>query len=472
MNHSRRVFASSALGAFIVTANVSTMNVAFPDLERSFSDASRSDLTWVLNSYTITFAALLIPAGRLADRLGRRELFTAGLVVFGLASIAVGAAPSPEFMIAARIGQGVGGALVMPASLGLLLASTPVGQRTATVARWGSITALGVAAGPSLGALIIDLGGWRWAFLPLPLFCLASHLFGRGVLPDTVVDTHAPLPDLAGAVVLAGAMALLSFGIIQIRPWGLSSPGVVAALAGATALTVALVWRSLHHPSPALPVSLFPIRSFSAANAATAIQSGALSALLLVNVLWLTGGWGYPILQAGLATLPSPVIVALLAPVMGRLGTRFGVRAVAVPGSLIWTAGVSCYLLFVGEEPDFWVAWVPAALLVAIGIAMTFPLVSAAAVVDVPPAQFSVASGVNNVGRQLGATIGVATLVAILGEGARLDNFHQAWLVVALAGPAAAIALLFLPAESGKRRADVPDPAARRDAPDLNKAEA
>lgn len=456
MPRSLRVFISSALGAFIVTANVSTMNVAFPDLEATFDDASRGALTWVLNSYTITFAALLIPFGRLADRFGRRELFTIGLAVFAGASILVGAAPTLGVMIGARVAQGVGGAMITPSSLGLLLASTPIAQRTATVARWGSMTALGVAAGPSIGAFIVDAASWRWAFLPLPLFCLASYLFGRRTLPDTAVDPEARLPDLVGATMLAAAMALLSYGIIQIRPWGWSSTGVLAALGTAVLLTVALVVRSRHHAAPALPLNLFPIRSFSAANAATTIQSGALSAILLVNVLWLTGGWGYSIFQAGLATLPSPIVVALLAPTMGRLGSRYGVRAVAIPGSLVWTAGVSCYALFVGEEPNFLLHWLPGALLVAVGISMTFPLVTAAAVSDVPPAQFAVAGGVNNVGRQLGATIGVAVLVSIIGDGLHLSSFRHAWMAVALAGPVAAGCLLMMPSTSGRRVPEMP----------------
>ena len=303
------------------------------------------------------------------------------------------------------------------------------------------------------------------------MFCLASYLFGRRALPDTAVDPEARLPDLAGAVMLAAAMALLSYGIIQIRPWGWSSTGVAAALGASVVLTVALVLRSRHHPAPALPMNLFPIRSFSAANAATTIQSGALSATLLVNVLWLTGGWGYSIFQAGMATLPSPIVVALLAPTMGRLGSRYGVRAIAIPGSLVWMTGVGFYALFVGEEPNFLLHWLPGALLVAVGISMTFPLVTAAAVSDVPPAQFAVAGGVNNVGRQLGATLGVAALVSIIGDGVHLSSFRHAWIAVALAGPLAAGCLLLMPATSGRRLPETPTPTPAPAPPPLPAAE-
>ena len=175
----RLVFLSTALGAFLVTANVSTMNVAFPDLEKTFVDTSRGSLTWVLNAYTIAFAALLIPAGRLADRFGRRRVFMIGLGVFAISSMLVGAAPNFSVVILARVIQGVGGALLTPASLGLLLAVTPDSARMTTVAKWGSLTALGVATGPAVGSLIVNSYGRRWAFLLLPPFCLLANLTGK-----------------------------------------------------------------------------------------------------------------------------------------------------------------------------------------------------------------------------------------------------------------------------------------------------
>ena len=318
LRRTRLVFLSTALGAFLVTANVSTMNVAFPDLEQTFPDTDRGTLTWVLNAYTISFAALLIPAGRLADRFGRRHMFIAGLSLFALSSLLVGAAPTFPILVAARVAQGVGGALLTPASLGLLLAGTPPSERMAVVAKWGSLTALGVATGPVLGALIVNSHGWRWAFIVLPPFCLLSYLAGKNTLPETPADANAPFPDIVGAILLATSMALLAFSIVQVGPWGWSSEGVLSAGCISLIFLAITLMKGRRHKAPALPIHLFRIRSLSMANLATTIQSAGLSASLIVNVLWLTQGWGYSIRTAGLASAPVPIFVALTAPWVGN----------------------------------------------------------------------------------------------------------------------------------------------------------
>ena len=354
LRRTRLIFLSTALGAFLVTANVSTMNVAFPDLEQTFPDTDRGTLTWVLNAYTISFAALLIPAGRLADRFGRRNMFIAGLSLFALSSLLVGAAPTFPILVAARVSQGVGGALLTPASLGLLLAGTPPSERMAVVAKWGSLTALGVATGPVLGALIVNSHGWRWAFMVLPPFCLLSYLAGKSSLPETPADANAPFPDIVGAILLATSMALLAFSIVQVGPWGWSSGGVLSAACISLVFLAITLMKGRRHKAPALPVHLFRIRSLSMANLATTIQAAGLSASLIVNVLWLTQGWGYSIRTAGLASAPVPIFVALTAPWVGKLGALYGVRIIAVPGSFFWGAGVLIYALFVTENPNYW----------------------------------------------------------------------------------------------------------------------
>ena len=180
------------------------------------------------------------------------------------------------------------------------------------------------------------------------------------------------------------------------------------------------------------------------ANLATAIQSAGLSASILVNVLWLTQGWGYSIRTAGLATAPLPLFVACLAPFVGKLGTRYGVRVIAVPGSFSWGIGVLMYALFVTETPNYWGLWLPASILVAIGVATTFPIISAAAVSEVPPEDFAVGGSLNQVGRQFGATIGVAALITVVGSGVDISAYHNAWFVTAATGPLAALAVFFI----------------------------
>jgi len=440
----RLVFLSTALGAFLVTANVSTMNVAFPDLEKTFVDTSRGSLTWVLNAYTISFAALLIPAGRLADRFGRRRVFMIGLTVFALSSMLVGAAPNFSVVILARLVQGVGGALLTPASLGLLLAVTPDSERMTTVAKWGSLTALGVATGPAVGSLIVNSYGWRWAFLLLPPFCLLAYLTGKNTLPGNAPNDQAPFPDIVGALLLATSMALLAFSIVQVGPWGWASFGVIGTLLLSLVLLVFTFVKGLKHKAPAIPTHLFRIQSLNMANIATAIQSAGLSASILVNVLWLTQGWGYSIRTAGLATAPLPLFVACLAPFVGKLGSRYGVRVIAVPGSFSWGLGVLMYALFVTETPNYWGLWLPSSIMVAIGVATTFPIISAAAVSEVPPEDFAVGGSLNQVGRQFGSTVGVAALITMVGSGVDLNAFHNAWFVTAATGPLAALAVFFI----------------------------
>ena len=450
----RLIFLSTAVGAFLVTANVSTMNVAFPDLERTFTETSRGGLTWVLNAYTISFAALLIPAGRLADRFGRRQMFMAGLWMFAASSVLVGVAPSFSMVIAARVAQGVAGALIAPASLGLLLAGTDESARMATVAKWGAVTALGVATGPSIGAFIVDSMGWRWAFLLLPPFCLLAYVMGRGCLPRTTTDRQAPLPDVVGAITLAGSMALLAFAIVQIRPWGWGSSGVMISVAVSVALFLMTLLRGRGHPAPALPTHLFALRSLSFANIATMLQAGGMSASMLINILWLTEGWGYSITEAGLATAPLPIMVAFMAPVVGRLGSRYGVRMFAIPGSFAWAVGLLLYALFVTAEPNFLGLWLPAQVIMAVGVATTFPIISAAAVSEVGPADFAVAGAINQIGRQVGATVGVAALVTLVGDSGDLDAFRQAWIYAAAMGPVSALAVFFIGPSRGSTQRD------------------
>lgn len=451
---SRLVFISTALGAFLVTANVSTMNVAFPDLARTFPLSSRGELTWVLNAYTISFAALLIPAGRLADRFGRRQMFMAGLGMFAASSVLVGVAPEFSLVIAARVAQGVAGALIAPSSLGLLLAGTDESARMATVAKWGAVTALGVATGPSIGAFIVDSMGWRWAFLLLPPFCLLAYVVGRGCLPRSATDRDAPLPDVLGATMLAGSMALLAFAIVQIRPWGWGSSGVAISVGASAGLFIVTLMRGRGHVAPALPTHLFALRSLSFANVATMLQAGGMSASMLVNILWLTEGWGYSITEAGLATAPLPIMVAFMAPAVGRLGSRYGVRVFAIPGSFAWALGLLLFALFVTSEPNFLALWLPASAIMAVGVATTFPIVSAAAVSEVGPADFAVAGAINQIGRQVGATVGVAALVTLVGDSGDLASFRQAWIYAAAMGPVSAIAVFFIGPSRGPSQQD------------------
>ncbi|HXY43851.1 MAG TPA: MFS transporter, partial [Acidimicrobiales bacterium] len=304
------VFVVTALGAFMASLDLSIVNIAFPALQRSFSHDPRASLVWVITGYSIVFGSLLVTAGRTADRLGRKQVFLAGLAIFSLGSALCGFAPSLGVLVAGRVIQGVGAAAMLPASLGLLLGAFAIQRRSQIVALWGGVGALAVATGPSLGASLIAAGGWRWVFfVNLPIGALAAVL-GSRVLASAERASSQAKPDYAGVVLVSTGLAALVLGISQGPTWGWSSGRIVTCFALAVVLGTAFIVRSSRHAQPVLDLSLFSARSFSLANAATLVYSMGFFAMLLGNILFLTGVWHYSILRAGLAVTPGPLVVA------------------------------------------------------------------------------------------------------------------------------------------------------------------
>ncbi|MFL6204853.1 MAG: MFS transporter [Acidimicrobiales bacterium] len=429
------VFSVAVAGAFVVALDLSIVNVAFPSIGRSFPEASTSTLSWVLSAYSVVFGALLLGAGRIADRSGRRRWFLRGVAVFTVGSLLCGVATSEWMLIGGRVVQAVGAALLMPASLAILLAATAAELRPQAVAMWGGISALAVATGPSLGAVLIDAGGWRWAFfINLPVLLVVGLVTTR-VVTETVVG--GPPPDLVGVAALSLAVGLLALGITQSDDWGWSSPGVVGSLLGAAALALTSIRRARVHPAPAIDLSLFENRTVALANASTVAYAIGFFAMLLANVLFLTEVWGYSTLKAGLAITPGPLVVAALSRSTGALAGRIGYRPVLVAGSIVFAAAQVWSLALMPLEPDYLGRWLPASLLSGLGVALTFPVLSAAAVAGLPPDRFGMGGAINQTARQMGAVLGVALLVAILGTpaspAAALDAFQRAWFLCAAA---------------------------------------
>ena len=443
------VFAVTVAGAFMVALDLSIVNIAFPSLTRSFASVSTTTLSWVLSSYSVVFGALLLGAGRVVDRSGRKRSFLGGLAIFTVGSAACAAAPAAGLLIAGRVVQAIGAALLMPASLALLLGATPASQRARAVAMWGGISALAVATGPSLGSLLVDAGGWRWAFLVnLPVAAVAA-LVGRRVLTEAAAGGRAP--DLLGVGVVTVAVAALALGITQGSEWGWTTWRVLGALTAALVLGIVAVSRSRTHAAPAIDLAIFRSRTVALANAGTLVYAIGFFAMLLGNVLFLTSVWHYSTLRAGLAITPGPLVVAALSSTTGRWASRYGYRLVLVAGSLLFAAGELLIILRVGTTPSYLVDWLPSALLVGLGVAFTFPVLSAAAVSGLPAEKFGVGGAINQTSRQLGAVLGVALLVSIIGTpattAAAMDAFRHAWLLSVVAAlTCAALALGHVPA--------------------------
>ncbi len=438
----RAIFIVTALGAFMGSLDLSIVNVAFPALERAFVHDSRATLSWVLTGYAIVFGSLLVVAGRTADRLGSRRVFFFGLGVFCLASFLCGVAPSVETLILGRFVQGVGAAAMLPASLGLLLAAYSKERRSEVVALWGGIGALAVATGPSLGALLITGFGWRAAFyVNLPVG-LVAWLVGRRVLATSNGTDSTSAPDYPGVALLSVALALAVLAISEGPTWGWTSPRILAGFAVAAALLASFLFRSSRHPQPVLDLTLFRARSFSVANSAALLYSMGFFAMLLGNILFLTSVWHYSILRAGLSVTPGPLVVAVISGPAGKLAGRVGFRRVMSLGFLVFTLGLLWYVWQVHAHAEYLKVWLPGTLIVGLGIGLTFPVISAAAVSSLEPSRYSVGSAVNQTARQIGGALGVAILVVILGSpkniNTALGNFHHLWIfsasMAALAG--------------------------------------
>jgi EmrB/QacA subfamily drug resistance transporter len=411
----RTVLLVGSFGAFLAFLDATVVNVAFPDIRASFPSTSISGLSWVLNAYNIVFASFLIVFGRLADLVGRRRVFTGGIAVFTLASVWCALAGSLDVLVAARVLQAMGAAMLVPASLAVIVEAFPADKRGHAVSLWGASAAVAAGLGPPIGGALVELGGWRWAFaVNLPIGAVAWWLARR-----TLVESRAPgsrrVPDLRGAVLLAAALSLLTLGIVQGDPWGWSSMRVIGALVGAAVLATGFVLSSRAHPQPLLDPALLRIRPFAVGNAVTVVAGMGFYAYMLTNILWLQYVWGYEILRAGLALVPGALVAAVVGARLGPVAQQHGFRRVLVPGALVWAAAYLWYAVVVGPEPSFWAHWLPGQVLSGIGVGATLPVLGSAALAAVPGGRFATASAVVSSTRQLGGVLGIALLVVIIG---------------------------------------------------------
>jgi EmrB/QacA subfamily drug resistance transporter len=441
-----QVLLVTSVGVFMTFLDVTIVNIAFPDVKVSFPDSSLAQLSWILNAYAIVFAAALVPAGRLADRVGRRRFFFGGLLLFLGASVVCGAAGSVELLIGARVVQALGGAMLVPASLALVLPEFPLESRATATALWGATGAVAAAAGPSLGGVLVDWQGWRSVFYVNLLFGLPSLLPARRLLRESR-EPQAAVPDLFGAVLLACGIGALALGIVEGPDWGWSSSRVLGAFAASVLLIGAFVWRSSRHPAPVIELSLFRVRSFAVANAGGFLFALGFYALLLCNVLFLTGVWGYSILKAGVLLTPGPLMAAVAAPVGGRLSDRFGQRLVAVPGGSLFAAGALLFALGIGEDPSYLSEFLPATLLTGAGVGLSFAAFGSAAVAELPRSRYATGGATANCFRQIGAAVGISALIVVLSTPSLTDpvaDYKRAWELMALTGALAGLTGLAL----------------------------
>ncbi|MFJ6246864.1 MULTISPECIES: MFS transporter [unclassified Streptomyces] len=427
-------------GVAMSNLDVFIVNVALPDVGAHYGGTSLATLSWILNAYAVVYAASLIPAGALADRIGPRRAYLWGLAVFVLASIACALAASVWTLVAARVVQAVGAGLLIPSSLGILLTVAPPERRIASVRLWSAISGLAAAFGPLAGGLLTQLD-WRWIFLVNVPIGAVAWAVGLRAVPPTPGRATAARPDLLGAGLLTAGIALLSLGVIRSEDWGWTSGRVLGCLAAAVLALVVFVARSARHPAPVLPLGLLRLPAVSPATLANLVFAVAFAMMLLSAVLWAQDVWHWSPLATGLAIAPGPLMVPFLAIGAGPLARRWGAGAVAAAGSVVFALGIGWWILALDTDPRYATGLLPGMLLTGVGVGLTVPTLVGAAVSALPPTGFSTGSAVVTMARQVGAVLGVAVLVPVLAGGGTGSFRLGWWVTLALSLVAAAVCL-------------------------------
>ena len=423
------------MSSFLAQLDVWITNVGLPSIGLGVHAKSLSDLSWVLNGYAIVYAALLVPAGRLADRFGRKAGFLLGLAVFGVASLGAAFSTDIWVLVAFRALQAAGAAIMTPASLGLVLTTAPPEKVGQYVKIWFTSGALSATAGPVIGGLLLE-ASWRWLFLVNIPFVIAAVLLAVKLVPNTKHEQDVRFPDLLGGGILIVAVGSLALGLVEGPGWGWGSGRFVAAMAVAAVGLAVFIARSARHPVPVIQLGLFRDRIFSAANLTALLSFASFSILLLSAILWMQGHWHYSAIRTGLGSAPGPVMFAVFAGVAETLQLRFKVPAavVASVGFVIAAIGGIMMATLLHNSPNYASGLLPTWVVLGLGFGLAVPTTITFATVDLPPEQAATGSAIVSMALQLGAVIGISTLIAILGTaaaGAHLDVFRSAWFVAA-----------------------------------------
>ncbi|MEU1468578.1 MFS transporter [Streptomyces sp. NPDC005761] len=434
-------------GVFVVNLDLFIVNVAVPALGDAYDGSSLASLSWVLNAYAIVFAALLVVAGRLADRYGHRRGFLFGLGLFTVASALCALAPGVGWLVAARALQAVGAAALMPTSLALLLVNTAPERRPRAIRGWAAIGGIAAGLGPVIGGVLVE-ADWRWVFLVnVPVGALGL-IAGVRLLPDARPHREGPFPDLAGAALLTLAIGALALGVVEADAWGWSSAGVVGSLASAVLLTGAFWFRSARHPAPVVEPLLLRTPSYVAATLAALLFTVAFAAMLLTSVLWCRQVWGYTAIRTGLAIAPGPLLVPLLAVSCGPVVRRLGAGGTAAVGCLLFGAGLAWWAVALDTAPHYAAGFLPGMMITGVGVGLALPTLVGAASAALPPTRFATGSAVTTMARQTGSVLGVALMITLLGAPRTpelaLEAFRRGWWAAAVTAVLAAVTALAL----------------------------
>jgi EmrB/QacA subfamily drug resistance transporter len=407
------VLAIVAVAQFMVILDASIVNVALPTIKRDVGFSEQS-LSWILNAYTLIFGGFLLLGGRLADRLGRRRLFMAGIALFSLASLICGVSQSGGELLVARGFQGLGGAMVSPAALSIILTTFAEGpERNRALSVWGAIAGAGGAVGLLLGGVLVQLLSWRWVFfVNVPIGAAVLVLAPRTV-PESRSESAAKGGyDVGGAVAITlGTMALV-FTLIKADSWGWTSGRTIFGFIVAAVLIAAFIVIERRHENPLVPLRIFSNRSLSAADATLLVVVAALFGMFFFLTLYFQQVLGFSALRTGIAYLPLSLSLIAASAVASRFVDRFGPKPILVAGLLISTGGF-VFLTNVSGHGDYASHVVPAMIVLGVGMGMSFVPVTIAGTSGVAPGDSGLASGLLNTTQQVGGSLGLAILSSV-----------------------------------------------------------
>jgi EmrB/QacA subfamily drug resistance transporter len=406
------VLVTLSLGFFMTLLDLTIVNIAIPSMIEAL-DASLDEVLWVINSYVLVLAVLLITAGRLGDLRGQRKMFALGVAVFTLASLACGLAPDPTLLIAFRALQGLGAALLMPQTMAIIIAIFPAERRGTALGVWGAVAGLATIAGPTLGGLLVTIADWRWIFFGnVPIGALVLFLTFT-VIPDTRLEREHKL-DVGGVAIATGGLFCLTFALIEGQrfDWNAGIMALLAASVGFFALFL-IQQRGRQSAEPLVPFVLFRDRNFAVLNLVGALVSVGMVGFFLPVTIYLQSVLGYSALKAGLVLAPMSVIGMVVAPVAGKMSDRVGGKYILMAGLSSFAVGAA-WLVALAEVETSWTSFLPAIVLLGFGFGGIFAPLATEAMRSVPAQLAGAASGVNNTVRQLGSVVGSAAVGALL----------------------------------------------------------
>jgi EmrB/QacA subfamily drug resistance transporter len=455
-HHPALVLATLCVANFMATLDLFVVNVALKDIGTDFG-GSLSDLSWTLNAYAIVFGALLVPAGRFADKYGRRNCFVPGLAIFTGASLACALSPNLWALVAFRAIQAAGAAIFTPASLGLVLTALPAHKVANGVRLWAVSAALAGAAGPVIGGLLTDVS-WRLIFVVNIPIGIAAIFAVAMLINNVIYDKSARIPDVVGTATLILSIGALSLGLVKGADWGWTSSRVLWCWVVAIAAGIAFVISTQRARVPVIDFGLFRSRVFTSANIAAGLLFGLTGMQLLTVSYFLQQSWHWSTIETGLAIAPGPAMVLTSSMAFGpKLNARFSPGRVAAAGFILGGVAQALIVVSLHHWHSYPAAILPGWIILGTGLGLALPTIVESATVELSPEMSATGSAINSMARQIGAVFGTAVVVIFLGTaattGAPARYYNVWWIVVGCAVVGALVSLGITP-----RTQDVVEP--------------